>query len=318
MIKFFYRCLSITLLLLATTAFADPVGGAQPLDRVVAIVNDAVITQSQLDTMMNDMQHAQSVTNKPALTPAELKKQALDQLINVAMQLQIAARNKITITDAQITEVMNHIAQQNHLSSEQLKQAILRQGSSYTKFRQQIHDQLIVHQLQQNVFGSRIKVTDDEVKAYLKTAPSQINPDTEYHIDDLLVPLDDTTTPAQLAAAQQTAKALLVKAKAGTGFQQLADGDKTLIRTDLGWRKAADLPTIFVGEVSNMKSGSFKGPIRAPNGLHLIQLVEIHGSAGKPLTFDEAKILVFQQKMKAEIDRWLQTVRNSAYVKIMP
>lgn len=318
MIKHFYRCLSVTLFLLATVAFADPVNGAQPLDRVVAIVNDAVITQSQLDAMMKDLQHAQLSMNKPELPPTELKKKALDQLINIAMQLQIATRNKLTVTDAQVNEVVAHIAQQNHLSTEQLKQAIIKQGTNYTQFRQQLHDQLVVHQLQQQIFGNRVKVTDDEVKAYMKTAPSQTNPDTEYHVDDLLIPLDDTTTAAQLASAQQTAQNLLAKAKAGTGFQQLANDDNTLIRTDLGWRKAADLPTIFVNEVGGMKAGSFKGPIRAPNGLHLIQLVEIQGSASKPLTFTEAKNLVFQQKIKDEIDRWLQTVRSSAYVKIMP
>lgn len=318
MIKLSYRWLSLIFILLATVTFADPLNGTQSLDKVVAIVNDDIITQSQLTAMMNDMQHSQISKGQPPLAPADLKKQALDQLINITMQLQIAKRNKVTATDAQVTQVMNHIAQQNHLTPDQLKQAIIKQGTNYKTFRQQIHDQLVVHQLQQSIFSNRIKITDEEIKAYLKNTPAQLNPDAQYHVDDLLIPLDESTTPAQLATAQQTAQTLLAKAKTGVSFQQLADNDKTLTRTDLGWRKAADLPAVFVTAVSGMKAGGFKGPIRAPNGLHLIQLVEIQGTPGKTLTFNEARDLLFQQKVKAEIDKWLLTVRNSAYVKIMP
>src|SRR5262245_49941945 len=108
----------------ATTTTAPKPSTGEPLDRVVAIVNNSVITQSQLNVAINDVKIGLQMVGAPIPNAEELKKQALDQLILKNLQLDIAARNKMTVSDKQVDEAINKIAGQNHLTLDQLKEAV--------------------------------------------------------------------------------------------------------------------------------------------------------------------------------------------------
>ncbi|HVV69716.1 MAG TPA: SurA N-terminal domain-containing protein [Gammaproteobacteria bacterium] len=288
--------------------------GAVPLDRVVAVVNDKVITESQLNAMLSDMKGAMQTSGTPI--PPDIKKKALDQLINQQLQMQVATRNKIVADDAEVNKVIGQIAAQNHLTTPQLKDALAKQNVSFNKFRSQIHDQLVVHKLQQGLFAGRVTVSDAEAQAYMRKAPRQADANTQYHLEDLLIPLDESASSTDVAAAQKQAQDLLAKARQGTSFGQLSATSSGLEQSDLGWRRVNELPDVFAPQVTALKPGGISAPIRAPNGIHLIKLVELQGQA-KPLTLDDAKNQVFQQKIKTQIDDWLNTLRKSAYIKIM-
>jgi len=312
---FFAICCVLTSI--HATAASDTV----PLDKVVAIVNSTPITQSQLDARIADLKRGIVMSGAPLPDQAQIRKQALDQVIDRQLQLDVAERNKVVVTDAQINEALGKIAAQNHMNLEQLKAAIIKDGLDYKRFRTQIHDQMVIHELQQGLFGKQIVISDAEVKALMrKGAPQQTDQSAAYHLDDLLIPLADSASPADVAAAQKRAQDLLAKARQGTSFADLAKNEAgaagAVQQIDLGWRRVNDLPTIFVSQVPNMTVGSFAGPIQAPNGLHIIKLLEVQGQA-KPLTEAEAKNLLFQQKINVRIDSWLQQLRKSAYVKIM-
>lgn len=288
---------------------------AQSLDKVVAIVNDEVITQSQLNTMMDDLQHIQAPAQNAPAGANDLRQKALDLLIDQKMQLQIAARNKITITDAELNQAIDRIASQNHLTAAEFTEALGKNGINYHKFRQQVHDQLLIHKVQMSVFAGKITVSDADALAYMKKMRNT-DDKRQYQVDDLLVPLTENPTPSEVTAAQQTAKALLAQAKSGKSFADLAGQNTQLQQTNLGLRTLADIPSIFATEVSNLKVGQVAGPITAPNGIHLIQLVSIQGQSGSMSLLD-AKNAVFQDKLKTQVDIWLQQVRRSAYVKIV-
>ncbi len=311
--RYFLGCLFLWVNLYAAAASS---GSAVPLDRVVAIVNDEVVTQSQLNAMISDMKGALQASNTPIPNPTELKTKALDQLINQRLQMQVATRNKITATDADVNKVMAGIAAQNHLTMDQLKQALAKQNVSYNKFRSQIHDQLIVHKLQQGLFSSKVSVSDADVQAYLKKAPQQGDPNTQYHLEDLLIPLEESASPADIAAAQKKAQGLQAKARQGFTFIQLTTTEPGIEHSDLGWRHVNELPEVFAAQIKNLKPGEVSAPIQAPNGIHLVKLVAVQGQA-KPLSADQAKMMVFQDKIKSQIDIWLEKLRKSAYIKVM-
>lgn len=295
-------------------------GSSVPLDKVIAVVNNSVITQSQLDTLITDTKSQLTNTDAHIPSQSELNKQALDLLIDQTLQLQVAERNKIQVTDAEVDETIAKIAAQNHLTVAQLKNELVKQGVAYQKFRTQLHDQLVLRHLHGRMFARKINITDQEVKAFMKNTSYKPNPNALYHLDDLLIPMSESPTAAETQAARKKAQTLIQKAQKGNNFSEIASTESSngliLQNNDLGWRKISEFPALFVDPVKNMEIGAVKGPIQAPNGLHIIKLLEINGQA-EVMTEITAKNKIFQQKMNEEISNWLKLIRKSSYVKIM-
>lgn len=287
---------------------------AQPLDKVVAIVNNSVLTQNQLDDTIEEVRQMLQATNQPIPSAEALRKKALDKAIGELLQLQVAQRAGIKVTDADVGRVLTQIAQQNNITQDQLKAAVEKQGMNFTAYRNQIRDQIMLHQVQQQALGSKIHVSNAEVQAYLKNLPPTDNAQAQYRIDDLLIPLKESATPDQVAAATKTAEQLLEKARAGANFGELAKGP--VQRIDLQWRSTQELPAVFVDAVSRIKAGGVTGPVRAPNGLHVLRLVDARGHTATP-TLAEARQRVIQQKMQQEVEKWVMELRKGVYIKIM-
>jgi peptidyl-prolyl cis-trans isomerase SurA len=287
---------------------------AQPLDKVVAIVNNSVLTQNQLDATVEEVRQMLQATNQPIPSVEVLRKKALDKAIGELLQLQVAQRVGIKVTDADVERALAQVAKQNNITSEQLKAAVEKQGLSFAAYRNQIRDQIMMHQVQRDALGSKIQVSDAEAQAYLKNMPPADNAQAQYRIDDLLVPLKESATPDQVAAATKTAEKLLEKARAGANFGELATG--SVQRTDLQWRSTQELPEVFVSAVSRIKVGEVAGPVRAPNGLHVLRLVDARGHTSAP-TLAEARQRVMQKKMQQEVEKWVMELRKGVYIKIM-
>jgi peptidyl-prolyl cis-trans isomerase SurA len=293
-----------------------PVSAAQQLDSVVAIVNDSVITQSQINAMMFNMRRMLKASGAPVPSNPELRKKALDQLIGESLQFQVAARNNITASDADVTRTIDSIAAQNGISTEQLKQALAKEGVNYNKFRTQIHNQIVVRELQRGLFGGKVTVTDQEAKDYIKAHPIPANPNSVYKLDDLLVPVSESASEADIEAVKQKAAALLAKAQKGESFSQLVAADSSLEQNDLGWRNTSQLPALFADKVSTLQVGGLAGPIKAGNGFHILKLVEKQGGAAQ-ISIEQAKNMVYQSKIEKKLAEWVRQARESAYVKIM-
>ncbi len=287
------------------------------LDNIVAVVNSDVITQSELDEQLAQARQRIQASHAPIPDFKKLRKQVLDQLINEKLAMQIAKRNNVVITDAQVDAAINRIATHNNLTLAQLKVALGQQGMQFSTYKKQIREQMLMSTISQHVVGGSVSVTDQEVKDFMRQHP---NTNMQYHLADILIALSDKPTPGQTAAAQKQADSILTQARRGANFQQLAaansTGKEAVQGGDLGWRSAAELPEIFVNDVAKMKVGDVAGPITAPNGLHLIKLLAERGS-GPNLSAMQVKQLLFQQKVDQKMQQWLQSLRATAYVKII-
>lgn len=289
---------------------------AEELDSVVAIVNESIITQSQLNAMMFDMRRALQGSGMPVPSNKELKKTAIDQLVGESIQLQIAARNDITASDEDVNKTINNIAAQNGISVDQLKQALVQEGVSYAKFRSQIHDQIIVRELQRGVFAGKITVTEQEAKNFIKANPMPVNPNIRFHVEDLLIPVSESAPKADIDAAKKKAQEILKKAREGEDFTTLVDADYTLEYNDLDWRTASQLPSTFSKAVLTMNKDDISAPIQAANGFHLLKLMNKQGET-RQLSVQQAKNIVYQQKLDKRVEAWLDQMRETTYVKIM-
>ncbi len=254
-----------------------------PIDRIVAVVNDHVITLSQFNHQYDKVKQQMLAAQAPMPPDAELRKQVLNRLIDQQLQLQLATSMNVTVSDSALDQALTDIAKQHNITLAQLPAALQSQGISYTEFRNDIRDNMIISQLAQRAVTDRIHIVDSEINARAKllaTQPSSTT--TEYRLQDVLFALPDNPTPAQIQAQQQLANTMLTQLKdANVDAIEVANvaGSKgAAVRgTDLDWRKPSDLPEIFAKQLPNMKPGGLLGPFRAPNGFHIVKLQGVRG-----------------------------------------
>ncbi len=294
-----------------------PQRSEQLLDQVVAIVNSEVITQSQLDAAVNRAKQQMAEHNAPAMDSNTLRKQVLQQLIDRRIQLQIATRNGMKVSDQQVNSAIDHIMQQNHLTMAGIKQKLAQQGYTLDKFRHDIREQILISQLTQQAVGKDTIVTPKEVDQFMKTLPATLaTTGQQYDVIDILIPTDPSN-PLQLKMATQKANQMLQALKQGKTPAQVGNGNDS----DLGWRALSDLPDPFIQPVKNLKLHGIAGPIKAPNGLHLLILQGIrqnqsNGGSAMP-SKDQIHAYLYQQKLQAGMKKWLEQLYKNSNIKIM-
>lgn len=256
---------------------------AQPLDKVVAIVNDNVITASELNAQI-ELLRQQLMAKKTQIPPdAVLRKQVLQHLIDVDLQLQLAKKNNMTIDDSELDQTIGNIAQSNKLSLTQLREALDHQGMTWEAYRENIRKEMLIHRVQQTAVGKDITITPEQVADYLRTAEHTQNTNQTFHLQNIVIPLPEEPTTAQVNQAKEKALTLLAKIKQGEDFDRMAiaesSGEYALDGGDLGDRHLAELPEVFAERVVKMKVGEVSDPIRTGNGFQLIKLVNIGGNS---------------------------------------
>ncbi|ABS77171.1 peptidylprolyl isomerase [Coxiella burnetii] len=283
----------------------------QSLDQIVAVVNDEIITQSELNHALTAAK--QQFMQRQISLPDQktFKKQVLDQLIYQKLQLQVAKHNQIKVTNNEINAAVARISQANHLSQTALKQKLTQEGISYKEFRSQLQKQLIISKLQHQALQDTISINKSDIAAFQKQHAGQIA-STEYHIATILIPLPASATQAQINHAKGKAALVLKQLQKGSSFEtamKMHPGS-----ADLGWRSAKELPQVFVKTVLKMKPNEVTGPIQAPNGFHIIKLLD--KEAKNTVSDQQIQRIVYQQKVEKALQKWLTQLRSSAYIHI--
>lgn len=315
-------CLSFSILF---SLFINPTHAATPkeqsLDNIVAVVNDVAITQTELNEAMDAMKKQMASNNAP--TPAEsiLRKQILQQMIDRKIQLQLAEQAGIKVDDAQIDKTINHIAENNNVTATQLYEQVTQQGLTTASYRKEIHDEMIIQQIQQQQVGAKITVTPQEVKDFMHSKPWQASNNKEYHLEDILIELPDSPTTDQIQEARSHASAVLGKIHHGMSFRSAAieesSGNKALQGGDLGWRKVSEIPSAFAERVLQMKANDIAGPIQTSNGFHIIHVAAIRETATKDTESSrEVEQQLYQRKIDEAIQTWIAKLRSQAFINM--
>lgn len=314
-----YLCLN----LLLTTIYTAIASSSQPLDSIVAIVNNQIITQSELQGRI--IQAKQQLTQQHIHLPntAIIQHQVLNALIAEKLQLQTAQRASITVSQQRLNQALIGIAQQRKMTMQQFFTSLKKSGVSQAKFLQQLHQQLMISELQKQAIAPRVHVKPSEIDIYLHSILASKN-NLQYHVEDILIALPETPSPTQIKAAKIRAEKLITEIRGGANFQSLAvaqsSGQQALKGGDLGWRHLAELPTIFANQVGKMKLQQVAGPIRAANGFHVIRLAGIRHNktiANKQRLRQQVGEMLFRRKFEQELQNWLRRTRSGAYIKII-
>jgi peptidyl-prolyl cis-trans isomerase SurA len=253
------------------------------LDRVVAIVNDGVVLDSDLDAQIEVV--AERLRQQKLELPAQnvLRQQVLERLVLQELQMQRATHAGIKVTDETLNAALQDVAKRNNLTLAQLPDALAQQGVDYPAYRDEIRKEITLTMLRQRDVLQHITVTPREIDQYLEKeakAPSEHN---EYNVSHILIAVGEEATQAQLDAAAKRAQEVYQRAKAGEDFAKLAvaysNSQTALEGGALGWRKGGELPTFLADIVAQLKPGEVSEPLRTPTGYHIVKLNEMRGGA---------------------------------------
>jgi peptidyl-prolyl cis-trans isomerase SurA len=273
---------------------APAAAAGQPLDRIVAVVNDDVILQSDLNDAVTSVQQ-QYAGHTEQLPPMNvLQQQVLDRLVLMRLQIQKAQDQGIHVSDADVDQAIQGVAQQNKLTPEQLQAQVEQSGSSFASFRQQMADQITVQRLHQSVVQDSVSVTDSEVDNLLN---SPIYKTGEVHLAHIQVSIPGGADATAIQASQAKAEQAINAIKGGMDFNAAAirysDAPDALDGGDLGWRRMDDIPPAFADTIASMKPGDVSPALRGPTGFHILKLVDQRQSSRKVVTeFHARQILI--------------------------
>ena len=251
------------------------------LDKVVAIVDEDVVLESEVQRRLATIyaQIQQSGTQPP---PQEIVvQQVLERLISERLQLNMGYSAGIRITDAELNDAMARIASSNQLTMEQYAEQIHATGSTLSNVREEIRNEMILMRVQQGQVMRRIRISNQELDNFLNSEEGRFMTSPDVNVGHILLPVPSGKNNEEVNAILQRAQGLLEEANNGTDFRQLAianSADQTALQGgDLGWRKMAQLPGVFIEAVEKLEIGQISEPIRSDAGYHLIKLYERKG-----------------------------------------
>lgn len=269
-LKVFIGCIAVSWV----CAFAKP----QSIDGIAAIVNDSVITRSELNNELEMVKLQIQHSGNAAPAHTVLEKQVLEHLIVNEIQLQIAKKTGLQVDDNALDNAISNIAKQNGLTVTQLREAVNSQGMDYNHYRDNVRRQMTVSQLQQRDVFSSVQVSEQEINQFLQSPNGLGGMISEYRVGHILLSLPDSPSPTEIDAAAQRAAIIIGKLRQGEDFATLAmaesQGEGALQGGDLGWRKLPELPTLFEKIVPSLKVQEIPEPIRSSSGIHIIKLLE--------------------------------------------
>ena len=268
----------LTLLLIITSqSTGSAVAALKPLDHIVAVVNEEVITKRMLENRVRDFQKQLQLSQLSRIDPEDLRKQVLERMIRDSIQLQQAKQLGITVDDLMLNRMLEQLAKTNNMSLETFRQTIEAEGINYARFRDQTRDEIIIKQLQQRVVASKISVSDQEIKQYIEQNEALDSSTVSYHLRHILIAIPEAASPEDLEKAKLKAESVYKRIQYGSKFEDLAikesSGRNALQGGDLGERKANELPQLFVDAVSDLEPGETTKPVKSASGYHLLQLV---------------------------------------------
>ena len=279
-----------TLLLFTSSVFA------QELDRVAVIVNDGVVLESDIQQKMSEFKKNATLNGQKIPSDEVLREDVLDELIISELQLQIADKVGIKISDEELNVTVKRLAQQNNLDIEAFIKVVEERGDSYSELREEIRKSLKINRVQQGRIQNKIQISREELDNFLNTEEAQNQLGPELKVKQILI-RNNSSQEAE-AIYEQVLLGLADGINIDNFISELSEDNGT---GDLGWRKLPAFPELFSVSLKNMKIGDLSEPIKSGAGEHLLFLED---KRGPTVTFekqwDVRHILLIPNRIRPE------------------
>ena len=275
------------------------------LDRVAIIVGEGVVLESQVEVMMQNIKKRYSEQGATLPPDEVLLEQVHERLIIQELQLQMADRAGIRVSDTELNASFQNIAQSNQLSLEEFIETIESEGESYKDLREQVREEMIIQRVQRGRVGREIDITEQELNGFLATEGviNQLSP--ELFVRQILV------------SSEKQAVDLIQEINDGGDFAELAKSksksNNAAVGGEMGWRNLADMPSLFASALKGKKKGFISDPLEAGSGFYILKLEDKRGDL---VRFEEQwnvrHILMMETKLRDEMftRKELEDVRN--------
>lgn len=282
----------------------------QKINSIAAIVNDKIITRQELNQAIQITKQQIKHSTMPSPSADVIKKNVLQQLIYQQLQLQIAEQYGVSASNTEVTQAMNRLAQQQHVSLATLMTHAEQDGLSHSAFREKIKNEIIINKLQQQVISPKVNLSTSDLSEARRQLAKQSSHQLQYHIVDILIPLSSSATKEDKKSAKIKAQTIKNQLQSGTAASTL----NSVEVNDLGWSNISNLPNLFTQALAKLPIKGVAGPLDAANGIHVIQLLGKKGSSS--ISDDEIHNLAFQMEFNQALAQWLKELKSNAYVKI--
>ncbi len=253
----------------------------ESLDRIVAVVNEGVILNSELNDELRRIKDRLKQQNTELPSDSVLRTQVLERLIQQELQVQRGERGGLKVSDEMLNSALNDVATSSNVKFSDLPALIEARGESYAVYREQMRRDIAI-QIMQNSVMSDITITPRELDQFLARQARTPNADVQYNLSHILIAVDSDATTEQLAKSEARANEVVTKARAGQSFAELAvaysDSATNVEGGALGWRTGGQLPSIIAERIPALKDGELTDIIRSPSGFHIFRLNEQRGS----------------------------------------
>lgn len=245
----------------------------QPLDSIVALVDEDVIMRSELDLAVQGIIERIRASGEPLPPTDLLERQVLERLVVRELQVQKALQTGIRVSDADIDQALVSLAQQNNITVDQMRRVIESDGEDFGEFRRNIGEELLTERLRQRIVNGMTPISDTEVEILL--ASEDFN-GGEYDISHIMITLPEGSTPAQISESEEKANDVHRRLEEGLDFASAAisysDSQEALEGGAVGWRDLNSVPTFFADAIRDLGPGEYTRPIRSPGGFHLVKV----------------------------------------------
>jgi len=262
----------------------------QLVDRVVAVVNNEVITLYDLSNRVDRALQELRSRSIPAPARDELRRQVLERMIMERVQLQLARETGLRVDDLQLDATITRIAKSNNMPLMQFRNALERDGIPFEKFREEVRVEIILSRLREREVDNKINVAESEIDNFIADRKNTKNQSVEYDLSHILIRLPEQARPEQIARQRARADDAVKRIKAGTDFAQVAaaysDASDALSGGSIGWRTMDRLPELFAKAVVDLKPGDISGVLRSPAGFHIVKLNSQRGG-GAPYIVEQ-------------------------------
>jgi len=276
-----YRLLKASLLSI-TVVFSMLANALEErLDKVSVIVDQGVILESEISELVDGVKQGAIAQGQALPSDRALRTQAIERLILKSLQMQMAERMGIQISDPQLDQTIGNIAQKDKISIDELRERVLAEGLLYEVYREKVREELITGEVTRANVRRRVYITPQEIDTLVNLISQQGDEQAEYRLGHILIAVPSGATEEQISTSRETAEKVLELLNSGSDFTKIAiassSGPKALEGGDLGFMNVNSMPTLFADAIQGKKKDALIGPLRSGAGFHVLKILELRG-----------------------------------------
>lgn len=311
----------IRALLLGAVLSFSSVAQEVMLDRVAVIVDQGVVLESEIEALIQDVKKNAENNNQSLPSDRALRTQAIERLIVKNLQMQMAERMGIRISDPQLEQTIGNIAANQNATLEQLRAQLIAEGIAYDDYRESIREEIIMGEVRRANVRRRVYITPQEITTLLELMEEQGATQAEYRLGHILIGFPAEPTDEDIAAARERADKVISLLNSGSDFAKIAiassSGSEALEGGDMGWLNINAMPTLFAEAIQGKDKDELVGPIRSGAGFHILKVADTRGI--EKVTIEEVdsrhilikpSIILSEDKAKAMLAKFKEDLLN--------